>query len=289
MVIANLSKYIDISKNKEHKMDDYETDNYETGNSKVSPIIAILAIVMAAATTGAVMLNQTKAEEFNEEATASTDVKNQDDYVRLENYDIELPELSAYYNEEIKEKIIVFFTNLRPDITYFNTTNLNTERIEPTKSDDNDGEEEALGLLETWCTTFVLEANSGEKFNVRIINNKYEYELWIYDASGNEIFHYNSTEVTQEPRYGITDDFIEAIGFETPYSSQLTDGSYFTVFYDGDDLNRLTIVSGSEDDDFETPLSASACKEATQKAVSWANHLNLEYPDEITDSFFICE
>lgn len=247
---------------------------------KVLIVVIIVGVLVGAGILAMVVRkNGVEAGGFDEEASSNEDVSEEGGYIALENYELEFKEMSKLKAEELREKIVLYFSYARPDLK-----TLSVEKVEKESFKGAD-DEESLGSLDSEETKFILCANNGEKFRVRVSTTKYGYELEIYNARGYEIYSYSSDLITKE-EYAETDDLIEAIAIELPYEARLESGTEFTVFYDGED-NKLKIA-GSDDEN--EALGEAACREAIEKAVSWARGLDgLNYTGEIGSENFVCE
>lgn len=237
-----------------------------------------LAILVAAVLITALFIkSDIKAGEVNENASTKEDIEEKDGYITLESYNLEFSEIAKAKADEIEEKIVYYFTYARPDLSSIKVLDIEREEVAPEKDD------ETLGVVGFENVKFILEANNKEKFRVKLMTDKNSYELKIYNARGQEIYEYSSDLITRVINYTETSDFLEAISIELPYEGKLDDGTEFSVFYDGDEKDRLTIEGADEE------KLGKACKQAIEKAVAWANGVGANFSGEINKDRFICE
>lgn len=253
-------------------------------NPKHLGIGIAIAVVLAAVGIYLLLPKDTpvRAGEFNENAKSSREVEGKNPYVELVGFDLTLEEISPYTSEEITDKISKFFTYVYPDISTL--TLKNTEVGEASSPEETSDEEDPIT---TKTYSYHFAANNGKNFTANIIvtSNLSGCELVILDSANNEIYTYKSGTIPENAYYTDAENLLDAIITFLPHSGEAASGEKFDITFEGDSENRLTISAESE----TSVLSAEACQDALEKAVSWVNSLSLDYTGEISASNFICE
>ena len=240
----------------------------------------VVAVVVALAGAIVLVVNLLKDNsEFVEDGGKSLPNLSESKYVELKDYDVSFEELESFYEEEIEEKITLFFTYLKPEFKTLTLVSTDYSENTPETEDDTSG-----GYKTTVLT---LKSDTGERFTASVLIRSPKtngYELVIEDASGKEIYSYTAGDITKDLYAGAEyDSLLDVILDKLPHTGELESGAKFEITYEGEDGDRLTVspAGGS--------FSTEDCKNALSAAADWANSLELKYSKEITENNFTCE
>jgi len=250
------------------------------GPSKI--FLAASAVLVVAGVAFLVISNNSSAETFNEDAAPRGSLETTANYASLEDFELEIDELSIDDLEEIENKISLFFTYSLPEIK---TLTAGTPEVSKEKPEETVSEEE--NPSETTLIKIPLSANTNQKFfaELSLMSNISGYTLTILDNKNNEIYAYNGGAFNNSVYDTSSEPFLDSIITKLPYTDKADSGVEFTVEYQGADEDRLTISPVEEG----KTLSEVDCENTLKKSIDWANSLNITYSGEITEANFVCE
>ena len=247
-------------------------------NLKLVFVIAGGVVLLAAIIFLVITFFSEKAE-FVEDGGKSLPNLSESKYVDLKDYDLSLEGADSDFETEIQEKIMLFFTYLKPEMKTL--TMVSSETSESL----SESEDDASGSYRVSTLTF--KSDTGERFAAKVftdIPSTYKYELIIEDASGKEIYSYTAGDITKDLYADAEyDSLLDVILDKLPHTGELESGAKFEITYEGEDGDRLTVSPAG------SSFSTEDCKNALSAAADWANSLELKYSKEITENNFACE
>ena len=265
----------------------FDNSSPEPTKKPTKKIILISAGILALAIVvviGIIVFHHLSGDTFSDDPKVSLQNTSSSKYITLENYeDIQFNDLSDDQEQELQDTITTFFSNMFPKFTSMTVSNSNDAKT----TVENEATEEE-NIEEKSTTSFVLTSNTKEQFlvTVEISSNVYGYSLSINDSNNKEIFsQFKNTDFNSiDPYKPNEQNFIEAISYKLPFSSETDNGIKFDVAYEGDGEDRLTISATDE----ASSLSDSDCENAKQKTVDWINNLDINYSETISAANLIC-
>ena len=250
---------------------------------KIIIAVAVLLIVITIVVVGIIIYRNSSSDTFSDDPKKSLSSTSSSTYLSLENYDeIDFDTLSDDQEQELQKLITTFFSYAFQNFKSLTASDINKKEV----SKENEAtEEENIETVKT--ISFNLTSDTKERFTVyvEVSSNVYGYNLSIENHKNEEIYsQFKNTDFNTIKPYKNKSDFLEAISYKLPYSSETKNGVKFDVAYEDDEQSRLTISAADE----EAILSEADCTDAKEKTLEWVKNLSLEYDETISTSNFIC-